>query len=92
MNDGKGLNVFEAGYSEKYTLVCVPREDSNQPAHLCSLIRVFAGRFNDSKVLIILHTDMEGFESDCVEAHADLSLHLLDMPSCTFRCAPAHLM
>ena len=37
----KFSNTFEPGHDKTYDKTCATREDSNQPAHLCSLIRVF---------------------------------------------------
>ena len=39
----------EPASSKRYKLACAPMEDSDQPAHPHSLIRVFNGRFMGSQ-------------------------------------------
>ena len=38
-------NTFEPGHSISYNIAYVPSEDSDQPAHPRSLIRIFTGQF-----------------------------------------------
>ena len=37
------IHIYKLGHSNSYNFTCAFREDSDQPAHLCSLIRFFAG-------------------------------------------------
>ena len=59
---------------------CASYEDSDQPVHSCSLIRVFAVRLKTLWILAF---------SQC-HAQADLSLLLAYMQSCRKCCAPSH--
>ena len=42
---------FESGFINSYKFICEPSEESNQPAHLHSRSRIFAGRM---KVIWVL--------------------------------------
>ena len=42
------LNIFEPQRRETSLRTCAPSEDSDQPAHSRSLIRIFTGRKFDS--------------------------------------------
>ena len=53
---------------------CVPREDSDQPGYLPSLIRVFIVRMKKAWVLSYPLSAQRRLWSDCVDAQADLSL------------------
>ena len=53
---------------------CAPSEDSDQPGHLPSLIRVFAVCMKKAWVLTYLLSAQRRLWSDWAEAHADLSL------------------
>ena len=44
------LGWYELESRNRYTLTCVPIEDSDQPGHLHSLIRVFDGHSMGSQV------------------------------------------
>ena len=54
---------------------CAPSEDSDQPGHLPSLIRVFAVRMKKAWVLSYPLSAQRRLWSDWVDAEADLSLH-----------------
>ena len=54
---------------------CVPREDSDQPGHSPSLIRVFAVRMKKAWVLSYPLSAQQRLWSDWADAQADLSLH-----------------
>ena len=56
-----------------YTIARGPSEDSDQPAHPRSMIRVFAGRSVGSQGSKASSARQRGFWSDCVDTHADLS-------------------
>ena len=74
--------------SKKYELACAPIEDSDQPAHLHSLLRVFDG----------LSMGMQGsnvsssLKLDCVDLQTDLNLHCRHMSTCVLCCIPAQLL
>ena len=53
---------------------CAPREDSDQPGHPPSLIRVFAVRMKKARVLSYPLSAQRRFWSDWADAQADLSL------------------
>ena len=53
---------------------CAPSEDSNQPGHPPSLIRVFAVRMKKARVLSYPLSAQRRLWSDWVDAQADLSL------------------
>ena len=55
-------------------VVCVPSEDSDQPGHPPSLIRVFAVRMKKAWVLSYPLTALRRLWSDWADAQADLSL------------------
>ena len=42
-------NILEQRSLNTYLRKCAPREDSDQPAHSRSLIRIFTGRILDSQ-------------------------------------------
>ena len=48
LNCSSGMLTIEPGQSKRYNVVCAPSQDSDQPAHLCSLIWVFARHYNDT--------------------------------------------
>ena len=54
---------------------CVPSEDSDQPGHPPSLIRVFAVPMKKPWVLSFPFSEQQKFLSDWVDAQAHLSLH-----------------
>ena len=54
---------------------CAPSEDSDQPGHQPSLIRVFAVRIKKPWVLSYLLSAQRRLWSDWADAQADLSLH-----------------
>ena len=53
---------------------CAPSEDSDQPGHPPSLIRVFAVRMKKAGVLSYPLSAQRRLWSDCADAQADLSL------------------
>ena len=55
-------------------MACAPREDSDQPGHPPSLIRVFAVRMKKDWVLSYPLSQQRKLLSDWVDAQADLSL------------------
>ena len=70
---------------------CVPSEDSDQPGHLPSLIRVFAVRMKKAWVLSYPLITQGRLLLDWVDALADLSLYWAHLPFCRLCHALAHL-
>ena len=56
-------------------VACAPSEDSDQPGHLPSLIRIFAVRMKKAWVLSYPLRAQRRLWSDWADAQADLSLH-----------------
>ena len=67
-----------------YLRTCVPSEDSDQPAHSRSLIRIFTGRIFDSQGCKVSSCEERRFWSDCVDSQADQSLRCVLMSEGTF--------
>ena len=65
-------------------MACVPSEDSDQPGHPPSLIRVFAVRMKKAWVLSYPLSAQWRLWSDWADAQADLSLRWEYMPFCWF--------
>ena len=59
----------------KPTNNCAPNEDSDQPGHPPSLIRVFAARMKKPWTFTYPLSTQRRLWSDCADAQADLSLH-----------------
>ena len=64
----------------KPTMWCAPSEDSDQPGHPPSLIRVFAVRIKKAWVLSYALSAQRRLWSDWADAQADLSLRWAHMP------------
>ena len=91
LNCFKAAKVLYEPNVRKYLLTCAPNEDSNQPAHPRSLIRVFVVH---KKILWILGYPKRAqrrFWSDCANAQADLNLRWAHMCECTFSDVVAHM-
>ena len=67
-----------------YFLTCAPNEDSNQPAHLRSLIRVFVFRMKKLCILGYPKSAHWRFWSDCANVQADLNLRWAHRSDGTF--------
>ena len=65
-------------------MACAPSENSDQPGHPPSLIRVFALRLKKAWVLGYLSSAQWRLWSDWADAQADLSLRWAHMPFCWF--------
>ena len=74
---------------KRYNLLCAPSKDSDQPVLQRSLIRVFARRPLGNRGPNNSSYWQRRLWSDCMDAHADLTLHQADTTGCTFRCSPA---
>ena len=70
---------------------CAPSEDSDQPGHPSSLIRVFAVRLKKPWVLSYPLSAQRRFWSDWADAQAHLSLRWAHMLFCWFCHEAAHL-
>ena len=70
---------------------CVPSEDSDQPGHLPSLIRVFVVRMKKAWLLSYPLSTQRRLWSDWADAQADLSLRWAHMPFCWFCHEVAHI-
>ena len=70
----------------------VPSEDSDQPGHPPSLIRVFAVRMMKAWVLSYPLSTQRGLWSDWADSQADLSLCWAHMRYCWFCHVAAHIL
>ena len=67
--------LFEPPHDKTNKMACVPKEDSDQPGHLPSLIRVFTVCMKEAWVLSYPLSAQWRLWSDWADAQADLSLH-----------------
>ena len=67
--------INEPSHDKTNKMACVPSEDSDQPGHPPSLIRVFAVRMKKAWVLSYPLSAQRRLWSDWADAQADLSLH-----------------
>ena len=65
---------YEPGNSKKYNLACLPGEDSDQPEHPLSLIRVLVFHLKKQWTLGYQQSAHLGLRSACANAQADPSL------------------
>ena len=86
------LKVNEPQREKTYLLTYAPNEDSNQPAHPRSLIRVFVVRMNKLCILGYPKRAQWRFWSDCANAQADLNLRKANMSDCTFLVDAARMI
>ena len=68
------LMSYEPPRDKTNKVACAPSEDSDQPGHLPSLIRVFAVRMKNAWVLSYPLSAQRRLGSDWADAKADLSL------------------
>ena len=71
--------VFEPLRQKMYLLTCASNEDSIQPAHPRSLIRVFVVRMEKLCTLVYPKCAELRFWSDCPDIQADLNLYWVHM-------------
>ena len=64
-------------------LVCAHIEDSDQAAHVRSLIRVFVGRYMGSQRPNVSSGVTLRRRSDCADAQPNWNLHCAHIPTCT---------
>ena len=76
-------------YVKTNNMACAPSENSDQPGHPPSLIRVFAVRSKDSQGPKASSSGQRRLWSDWAAAQADLSLCWAHMSFCWFRYAVA---
>ena len=67
-------SIFEPLHDKPQKIICAPSEDSDQPRHPPSLIRVFAVRIKKHWVLSYPLSALQRLWSDWADAQADLSL------------------
>ena len=82
---------FELPHDKTNKMTCEPSEDSDQPGHPPSLIRVFAVRMKKHWVLSDPLSAQQRLWSDWADAQADLSLHWMHIPFCWFCHAVAQM-
>ena len=70
--------------------MCAPSEDSDQPAHSRSLIRIFTVRILHSQGCKVSSCGQRRLKSDCADAQADLSLRWAHMREGTFTHVVTH--
>ena len=68
------LSILELQHQKTYLRECVPREDPDQPAHSCSLIRIFTGHILDNQGCKVSSCTQQRLWSDYSDAQADLRL------------------
>ena len=69
-----GILILELPHDKTNKVACAPSEDSDQPGHPPSLIRVFAVRMKKQWVISYPLSALRRLWSDWVDAQADLSL------------------
>ena len=83
-------STFEPAHDNTFKMACAPCEDSDQPGHPPSLIRVFAMRSVVAKGPMLSSCGQRRFWSDWADAQAGLSLRWAHMTFCRFCHALAH--
>ena len=56
------MDLFELQHQKVYLQTCGPSEDSDQPAHLRSLIKIFTDAWGIAKDAKFLHADNEDYD------------------------------
>ena len=69
------MDISEPAHCKTYNKTCATSENSDQPAHLRSLMRVFAARMKKAWVLSYPLSAQQRLWSNWADAQADLSLH-----------------
>ena len=86
----KKWNTFEPPRDKTKKVGSAPSEDSDQPGHLPSLIRVFTVRMKKAWFLSYPLNTQRRLWSDWADAQADLSLCWVHLPFCWFYHEVAH--
>ena len=82
---------FEPHRDKTNKMACAPSEDSDQPGHPPSLIRVFAVHLKKVRILSYPLSGQRRLWSDWADAQAVLSLPWVHMPFCWFYHDTVHL-
>ena len=69
-------------YRKRYNLACAPTEDSDQPVHQRSLIRVFDASSMGCQGSNVSSGGRLRLWSDCVDTQTGLNLHYTHKPTC----------
>ena len=77
-------NMVGPPHDNTNKMACAPSEDSDQPGHPPSLIRVFAVHMKKARVLSYPMSAQRRLRSDLADAQTDLSLRWAHMPFCWF--------
>ena len=85
-----GIYVYETQSESTYLLTCASNEDSDQPPHLHSLVRVFVVRMKKHCILRYLNKG-PGEDSDCVNTQADLNPRWAHTSERTFSVCAVHI-
>ena len=85
------INQYEPLPDKTNKMVCAPSEDSDQPGHPPSLIRVFTVRMKKASLLKYLMSAQRRLWSDWADAQADLSLRWAYRSFCWFCLAADHI-
>ena len=73
----------EAVSTKRYKLACAPMEDSDQTAHLCSLIRVFDGPLSVANGSTFLHLEiLDSIRTADTDFEIDLMVFCMHMVTC----------
>ena len=84
--------VFQPGHDKTNKMACAPSENSDQPGHRPSLIRVFAIGMKKALVFLYLLSPKRRLWSDRADAQVDLSLCWAHMPFVWFCHVLAHFI
>ena len=82
---------YEPPRDKTHKMACAPSEDSDQPGHPPSLIRVFAVHMKKAWILSYPLSAQRRLWSDWADAQADLSLCWAHMSVCWFCHEAAHI-
>ena len=85
------FKTYESPHDKTNKLACAPSEDSDQPGHPPSLIRVFIVRMKKAWVLSYPLSAQRRHWSDWADAQVDLSLCWAHMPFCWICHDAAHM-
>ena len=81
---GTCLIAFEPGHSMSYNIACAPSEDSDQPAHPRSLIRVFAAHIVEPRIHSVFRRTAKTLMSLCgCAGWSESSLDAYEIHLCT---------
>ena len=85
------FGTYEPPHDKTNKMICAPSEDSDQPGHPPSLIRVFTVRMKKHWVLSYPMSALRRLWSDWADAQAVLSLCWAHIPFCWFCHETAHI-